>query len=150
MNRTTQYRLLTIILLVAGSAFVWWLKGISLGLDLQGGIHLIVQVETREAMEAEVDQVRERIASNLTDQEVAFDQVSVTEGLEIVVTGVHALQESTARDELGKHIQLDRKRIQRGGASAFDAGLGPQSAPGTHRSSGSRGHPEKDRSVRRP
>ncbi len=100
MNRTTQYRLLLIILLVAGSGFVWKWKGINLGLDLQGGIHLIVQVQTSEAMGAEVEQVRERIASNLTDQEVAFDQVSVVEDLEIVVTGVPAPQFNAARDEL--------------------------------------------------
>ena len=76
MNRTTQYRMLTIILLAAGSGFVWWWKGINLGLDLQGGIHLIVQVETSEAMEAEVDQVRERVAGRLTDKEIAFDRSS--------------------------------------------------------------------------
>ena len=100
MNRTTQYRLLMIILLVAGSGFVWWLKGIRLGLDLQGGIHLIVQVETREAMEAEVNQVRERIAGRLTDQEIAFDQVAVTEGLVIEVIGVPDAQDNPAQDEL--------------------------------------------------
>ena len=100
MNRTTQYRLLVIILLTAASGFVWWLKGINLGLDLQGGIHLIVQVETSEAMEAEVDQVRERIAGRLTDKEIAFDQVAVTEGLGIEVTGVPDAQDSVARDEL--------------------------------------------------
>ena len=100
MNRTTQYRLLVIILLAAGSGLVWWLKGINLGLDLQGGIHLIVQVETSEAMEAEVDQVRERIASRLTDKEIAFDRVAVTEGLRVEVTGVPDAQDSAARDEL--------------------------------------------------
>ena len=100
MNRSTQYRIVAIILLAAGSGFVWWLKGISLGLDLQGGIHLIVQVETREAMEGEVEQVRERIASNLTDKEIAFDQVRVDENLGIAVTGVAELQDKSARDEL--------------------------------------------------
>ena len=104
MNRTTQYRLLLIILLVAGSGLVWWLKGINLGLDLQGGIHLIVQVETSEAMDAEVDQVRERIAGRLTDKEIVFDQVAVTEGLKIEVTGVPDAQDSVARDELENTI----------------------------------------------
>ena len=100
MNRTTQYRMLTIILLAAGSGFVWWWKGINLGLDLQGGIHLIVQVETSEAMEAEVDQVRERVADRLTDKEIAFDEVLVTEDLAIEVTGVPDAQDRAARDEL--------------------------------------------------
>ena len=104
MNRTLQYRLLVIILLAAGSGLVWWLKGINLGLDLQGGIHLIVQVETSEAMDAEVDQVRERIAGRLTDKEIAFDQVAVTEGLRIEVTGVPDAQDSVARDELANTI----------------------------------------------
>ena len=100
MNWTTQYRLLVIILLAAGSGLVWWLQGINLGLDLQGGIHLIVQVETSEAMEAEVDQVRERIVGRLADKEIAFDQVAVTEDLRIEVTGVPDAQDSVARDEL--------------------------------------------------
>ncbi len=100
MNRNTQYRLVAIVLLAVGSGFVWWLKGISLGLDLQGGIHLIVQVETREALEGEVEQMRERIASDLTDKEITFDQVRVGENLEIEVTGVAELQDRSARDEL--------------------------------------------------
>ena len=100
MNRATQYRLLMIMLLAAGSGFVWWWKGINLGLDLQGGIHLIVQVETSEAMEAEVDQVRERIAGRLTDKEISFDEVLVGEDLAIEITGVPDAQDRAARDEL--------------------------------------------------
>ncbi len=100
MNRNTQYRIIVIFLLVAGFGFVWWLKSISLGLDLQGGIHLIVQVETLEALEAEIEQMRERVASDLSDAEIAFDQVRVNEHLDIEVTGVADLQEGAARDEL--------------------------------------------------
>ena len=100
MNRNNQYRFLAIIFLVAGSGFMWWLKGINLGLDLQGGIHLIVQVETKEALAAEIDQVRERIADGLIEKEIVFDQVQVLENQDIEIIGVSELQNSSARDEL--------------------------------------------------
>lgn len=79
---------------------MWWLKGINLGLDLQGGIHLIVQVETKEALAAEIDQVRERIADGLIEKEIVFDQVQVLENQDIEIIGVSELQNSSARDEL--------------------------------------------------
>ena len=46
----------------------WWKqnlpsKGITLGLDLQGGIHLVLEVESERAVEIAVD----RLVTNLTD-----------------------------------------------------------------------------------
>ena len=98
MNRKTQYRLLAILFLVLASTLVFWRNGINLGLDLKGGIHLIVQVETGEALRAEAEQVRERLASALTDSEIRFDEVRLNEDLRIDVLSLNSVQVPLAED----------------------------------------------------
>ena len=98
MNRKTQYRLLTILFLVLASTVVFWRNGINLGLDLKGGIHLIVQVETDEALRAEAEQVRERLASALTDSEIRFDEVRLNDDLRIDVLSLNSVQVPMAED----------------------------------------------------
>ncbi|MFH1965519.1 MAG: protein translocase subunit SecD, partial [Acidobacteriota bacterium] len=58
-----------------------FLKDINLGLDLRGGVHLVLQVETEEALEEELNQTRERIETALRDLEIIFSDVTVTEGV---------------------------------------------------------------------
>ena len=48
---------------------------IRLGLDLRGGMHLILQVNTVDALNIETDQVAERIKRGLREQEISFDEV---------------------------------------------------------------------------
>lgn len=43
-------------------------KRIHLGLDLKGGIHLVLQVNTRDAVRAEVDDAMERVRGDLTEK----------------------------------------------------------------------------------
>ena len=103
MNRRTKYRLLTILLLVLASGLFFWRNGINLGLDLKGGIHLIVQVETDEALRAEAEQVRERLASAFTDSEIRFDEVRLNDDLRIDVLGLNPVQVSMAEDVAELH-----------------------------------------------
>ncbi len=48
---------------------------IRLGLDLRGGMHLILQVNTVDALNIETDQVVERIKQDLRDNEISFGEV---------------------------------------------------------------------------
>ncbi len=50
-------------------------KRIHLGLDLKGGIHLVLQVNTQDAVRAEVDDAMERVRGDLTEK--GFPPVSV-------------------------------------------------------------------------
>jgi len=73
---------------------------INLGLDLQGGIHLVVQVVTDDALNQELDQDALAISREFKSEEIAFDTVRRGEGYFINVTGVDSAGESEARDIL--------------------------------------------------
>ncbi len=50
-------------------------KGIALGLDLQGGIHMVLQVDEDRAVEIAVDRTVNAVLDALADQELAFSSV---------------------------------------------------------------------------
>ncbi|MBI2821776.1 MAG: protein translocase subunit SecD, partial [Acidobacteria bacterium] len=65
MSKKSSRRIL-IILTVLGLSFYFFYpprERIKLGLDLQGGIHLVLQVVTQDALEAEVNQAMDRLNS---------------------------------------------------------------------------------------
>ena len=45
---------------------------INLGLDLRGGMHLILQVQVEDAINAETDQVAERLKTSLREQNITY------------------------------------------------------------------------------
>ena len=108
MKRDLQYRLVLILAVVAASAIVLWMRwtddkplGINLGLDLRGGIHLVLQVQTDEALRAELNQVRERVEANLSENGVSFTGVQANDELQIEVTGIRQDQRDEAERQFG-------------------------------------------------
>lgn len=73
---------------------------INLGLDLQGGIHLVVQVITDDALKQELDQDALAISRELKSEDIAFDLCRRGNGHFIDVNGVDSAGESEARDFL--------------------------------------------------
>ena len=51
-------------------------RGLSLGLDLQGGIHLVLEVEEEKAVQIAVDRLRKSVEDLLADKSIAVDGVS--------------------------------------------------------------------------
>ena len=88
MKRKLEYRLLLIVFVVLASAILFYKERINLGLDLQGGIHLVLQVDTEDALEEELDQMREHVERRLREQEVTFEETRVTEDQAIEIVGV--------------------------------------------------------------
>jgi len=87
MKRKLQYRVLIIILVAAISGFFLYKDKINLGLDLQGGIHMVLQVETQDALNEEVNQARDRWDRDLRERNVTFDQIRVADG-KVEILGV--------------------------------------------------------------
>jgi len=63
----------------------WWLSSkvlphnpITLGLDLQGGMHLVIGVNTEEAVENELRHYRERLQNDLQEQKIPVTEVKLT------------------------------------------------------------------------
>jgi preprotein translocase subunit SecD len=70
MQRKLMWRWLLIGAVTAAAVFFMWPpdKKIHLGLDLKGGIHLVLQVNTQDALRAEIDDVMERVRVDLTEK----------------------------------------------------------------------------------
>jgi len=67
---------------------VQWLvppRGVSLGLDLQGGIHLVLEVEQDRAVEIAVDRSAKAMQDLLTDQNIDWSNVERKEGVQVTV-----------------------------------------------------------------
>ena len=73
-------------------------KQIKLGLDLQGGTHLILQVQVQEAIAQETDQTVDRLTSQLRTKNIRYDEVRRVDDTHILVRNVDPSQLSTFRD----------------------------------------------------
>ncbi len=91
-------------------------KRIHLGLDLQGGAHLILQVEVKESINAETDNAAARIQQDLKAANIGFSQVYKPQPLKpdesgnpgfIEIDGVSPASQSSARSLLDQKYSSD-------------------------------------------
>src|SRR3989454_10356315 len=75
-------------------------KQIKLGLDLQGGMHLILQVQVQEAISPETDQTVDRLTRQLRDKNIRCDEIRRVEGTHDLVRNIAPRQFSQFRDLL--------------------------------------------------
>ena len=61
---------------------------INLGLDLKGGVHLVLRVQTDDALKLETETTVERLRDTLTRAGVMFGKLEATSGTEFVVEGI--------------------------------------------------------------
>lgn len=99
MNKKLRYRLILILLVLCISCFLFYKERINLGLDLQGGVHLVLQVQTEEALEAEVDQARERWENELRNREISFTETRVVDQA-VEIIGVPSESSGAVEDYL--------------------------------------------------
>jgi preprotein translocase subunit SecD len=71
---------------------------IKLGLDLQGGAHLILQVQVQEAIAQETDQTVDRLTSQLRAKNIRYDEVRRIDDTHILIRNVPSDQLSQFRD----------------------------------------------------
>ena len=66
-------------------SFRWLIppRGVSLGLDLQGGIHLVLEVEKDRAVEIAVDRAAKAMQDLLTDQDIAYETIERIGGVQV-------------------------------------------------------------------
>jgi len=73
-------------------------KQIKLGLDLQGGTHLVIQVQVQEAIAQETDQMVDRLTAQLRDKNIRYDEIRRVDDTHILVRNVDVAQTSQFRD----------------------------------------------------
>ena len=88
MKRKLEYRLLLIVVVVIISGVLYYQRGINLGLDLQGGMHLVLQVDVEDALDEELNQTRDFLENRLGDRDISFEETRVNEDNEIEIIGV--------------------------------------------------------------
>ncbi len=71
---------------------------IKLGLDLQGGTHLIIQVQVQDAIAQETDQMVDRLNKQLRDKKIPFDEIRRVDDTHILVRNIDSAQASAFRD----------------------------------------------------
>ena len=95
MKRNLKYRLIFILAVVAGSVFLFYppSQKINLGLDLRGGVHLVLQVATTDAVRAEANQVRDRVEADLRENGIVFSRTRVSDDFQVEILGLLQDQE---------------------------------------------------------
>jgi preprotein translocase subunit SecD len=78
---------------------------IKLGLDLQGGTHLILQVQVQEAIAQETDQTVDRLTNQMRAKNIRYDEVRRMDDTHIVVRNVPSEQLSDFRDLVASQLQ---------------------------------------------
>jgi len=114
MQKSLKWKML-MILAVLGFfvySFIPPQNKINLGLDLRGGIHMVLQVATDEALNQELDQVADRIAQDLKAKNIAFASCKRAPGYSIELAGIDAAQEKQVRQYLNS--TYDREYTVRG------------------------------------
>jgi preprotein translocase subunit SecD len=73
------------------------LSRLNLGLDLKGGIHLVLQVVTDDALNLELRQDAERISQEFRTKNIAFTSSKKGNGYSIEIVGIESAQNNDAR-----------------------------------------------------
>jgi preprotein translocase subunit SecD len=116
MQKNLRWKLLLILAVIVVSLYFFaspnergegWFSRINLGLDLKGGIHLVLQVVTDDALQQEITQDADKIAADLRGKNIAFDSCRRGAGLDLEIAGIDSARDNEVRATLG--AQYDRK-----------------------------------------
>jgi len=90
MRRDFLWKIALIIFVVGGCAYLIYppKDKIKLGLDLKGGIHLVIQVQTDDALKIHADQEILRLEERLQDDAITTKSIRPGEAGQIIVEGI--------------------------------------------------------------
>jgi preprotein translocase subunit SecD len=118
MYKNLKWKNPLILLVIAGAvALALPLKErIVLGLDLQGGMHLVLEVEAEKAVEATLERMADDIKRSLDDGDIEIDQVfDRKENHEIHVILVDTIDTPEMEEAITNFPNLEKKEILRDG-----------------------------------
>src|SRR5580692_5182061 len=100
-------------------------NSIKLGLDLQGGTHLILQVQVQEAISGETDQTLDRITNLLRDKSIKYDEIRKLSDTQILVHNLASDQAGAARDQISDQFPDWSISPAPGEASGYQVTMSP-------------------------
>jgi len=99
MYKNLRWKLLSIALVVVVAVFGFYPpeQKIRLGLDLKGGVHLVLRVQTEDAVKFETELTSERLRQALTEKGLTGTTVTVEPPMTFKVAGVPSQQDAEFR-----------------------------------------------------
>ena len=90
MNQNVRWKLILILAVIALSVWSFYPPStkINLGLDLKGGVHLVLRVQTDDALKLETETSVERLRDTLTRGSIQFSKLEMKDVKSFVVEGV--------------------------------------------------------------
>jgi preprotein translocase subunit SecD len=123
MYKNLRWKLLTIAAVAAIGiyAFVPPAEKIKLGLDLKGGIHLVLKVNTDDALQLETETSSETFRAQLVDAGMTSAMASIESNIAFTIAGVPQDRDAEFRRIADQYVGLnfDREQIAGGGALTY-------------------------------
>jgi preprotein translocase subunit SecD len=90
MNQNVRWKLILILVVVALSVWSFYPPGtkVNLGLDLKGGVHLVLRVQTDDALRLETETTVERLRDTLTRGGIVFSKLELKDVKSFAIEGV--------------------------------------------------------------
>ena len=119
MNKTLQWKLLVVVAVVALSALAIYPfeERIRLGLDLKGGVHMVLEVQTDDALQVETETRSDQFGEQLSLQGIEPTSVFVADPTTIQIEGVPQDRDAEFRQIADDQLSLEYVRQSGAGGS---------------------------------
>ena len=107
MEKHVLWRVIVIVAVVAAALWSLWPpeEKIHWGLDLEGGVHLVLQVQTDDAINAELDDAAQRLVSLAADEDLTLGATDVDmEGRRFTVEVPPGIDRATLEEIVGNYF----------------------------------------------
>src|SRR3990167_11253975 len=96
MSKNLRWKVLVILGVVALAVWSFYPPGqkVRLGLDLKGGVHLVMRVQTDDALRLETQTTADRLAEQLKTANIPVGGIAVANANSFTVSGVPAEQDA--------------------------------------------------------
>jgi preprotein translocase subunit SecD len=118
MHKELRWKIPLILFVLGGFFWLAWPveEKINLGLDLQGGMHLVLEVEAEKAVEFSMEQRAEDIKHALGDEDIEVDRVTLNKDTNVIrVILVDPIDTKGAENVLKNYTALEKKDALREG-----------------------------------
>lgn len=107
MKKGLRWKIILTVAVLAVSAFVAWpiQDKIKLGLDLKGGLHLVMQIVTEDAVVMETDQEILRLQDVFKKNNLAFTAMTRVSPGKFTIQGLNPDEEGKVRDQLDQYLR---------------------------------------------
>jgi preprotein translocase subunit SecD len=109
MKKNLQWKIILVIAVIAISVFLAYPPGekIQYGLDLQGGMHLVLQVVTDDAINTETDQEIIRLQDQMKRKDISYNSITKSDERigRFTLQGFDATKEREVRDLLDEYFK---------------------------------------------